>query len=259
MNNRKTAVAGRFYPDEINELNNVVLSMLNVQPKSPRMPKALIVPHAGYIFSGQIAADAFSYLTQYKGQIKRVFLLGPSHRFPLRGCAVTDHDAFESPLGPIVIDKEIRNKLLANNEVQSINQAHQLEHSLEVQLPFLQHVLDEFQLIPILIGGENQHKIADMLEKYAQDSSSLIVVSTDLSHFLSQPECIKVDGKTIDKILSYQATLSPSDACGCSAVNGLLEYSRRQGWGIELISQRNSGEVIDNKKEVVGYASFVLF
>ena len=231
MNNRNTVVAGRFYPDDANELNNSILSMLKLQPtltKSNKVPKALIVPHAGYVFSGQIAADAYSYLRNHQEEIQRVFLLGPSHRYPLRGCAITDHDGFNSPLGTIEIDKENCQKLLDGNYVQQINQAHQLEHSLEVQLPFLQHLLGDFKLIPILIGSDSASAVADMLAESSQEKGSLIVVSTDLSHFLPQAQCRQADGETINKILQYQSNLSPSDACGCSAVNGLLEFSRRQ-------------------------------
>jgi AmmeMemoRadiSam system protein B len=259
MKNRDPVVAGTFYPQSPAQLRANLANLLQALPHSELIPKALIVPHAGYFYSGQVAAAAYGYLKKYHDKYQRVILLGPSHQMPLQDSAISDFDAFCTPLGPVTIDKLTCYKLLNLNYVRHTNLAHRWEHSLEVQLPFLQQVLSNFELIPIVTGCDSPKALSKMLAIAGHAADSLFIVSTDLSHYHSYEHCQRLDKLTIEHILNFRPVLQPHDACGCSALNGLLEFARNQGWQIELISQANSGDVGEDKNEVVGYASFVLY
>lgn len=258
MKERKAVVAGQFYPQSPEQLNEQLHSFCNAPQNENIQPHGLIVPHAGYYYSGAVAGMAYRYLKSIRKQIKRVILLGPSHRVALRGCAVCSYDFFSTPLGKIPVARNDYLKLLKAGLVSDNNAAHLQEHSLEVQLPFLQHCLDDFQIVPIVVGFTPPHTIKEILDTLqANDSSTLVVVSSDLSHYHAYQQAQILDNNSIHKILNYENSLAPEDACGCYAVNGFLSYAQSQNWQRQLISQANSGDISGTKKEVVGYASFI--
>lgn len=263
MKYREPAVAGRFYPACANQLSGELNSFFATLPCPDKIPKALIVPHAGYYYSGAVAAHAFATIKAVADDIQRVILLGPSHRCYLQGCAVPSHDIFVTPLGDINIDKANCKKLIELGLAKEFDQAHQQEHSLEVQLPFLQHCLKDFELLPIVVGSTQPKEVSNVLTALADLPNTLLVISTDLSHFHPYHEAQQLDARTIERILDYDDTLLGEDACGCHAVNGLLRYSKDKGWQNTLVKHANSGDITpDNnnaKQEVVGYASFVMY
>ena len=258
INDRPAAVAGSFYSSSSSELQQNINDMLAV-PLSPNYcPKALIVPHAGYYYSGAIAANAYAYLRNQK-HINRVVLIGPSHRVYLQGCAVPSYQTFSTPLGTISIDRKSCQHLLNLNLVSQTDEAHVLEHSLEVQLPFLQTCLTDFELVPIVIGQATTKDVSCILAEFSQQANTLIVASSDLSHFHHYAKAQTLDNKTIHSILDFDTNIQPEDACGCYAVNGLLDYAKQQHWQITLIDHGNSGDISGDKNSVVGYASFTLY
>lgn len=258
INDRPAAVAGSFYSSSAAELQQNINDMLVVPLLPNYCPKALIVPHAGYYYSGIIAANAYAYLSKQQCNINRVVLIGPSHRVYLQGCAVPSYQTFSTPLGTISIDRKSCQHLLNLNLVSQTNEAHDLEHSLEVQLPFLQTCLTDFELVPIVIGQATSKDVSCILAEFSQQTDTLIVASSDLSHFHNYVDCQKLDNKTIHAILNFDTSIQPEDACGCKAVNGLLDYASQQYWEISLIDHGNSGDISGDKDSVVGYASFIL-
>ena len=260
MKYRTAVVAGHFYPESAKQLRAEVRSFVGSVTEPEIQAHALIVPHAGYCYSGGVAGCAYAYLKSIATDIKRVILLGPSHRVALQGCAISSYDAFSTPLGQIDVANECYRKLLKLGLVSISDPAHLLEHSLEVQLPFLQYCLNDFQIVPIVVGQCQPHTINEILSALqVNDSSNLVVVSSDLSHYHPYQQAKILDNITINKILNYNNTLAWEDACGCFAVNGLLDYANSQKWQIKLAKKANSGDVLGGKKEVVGYASFVLY
>ena len=265
MNVRMPAVAGSFYPNNVEQLQRQLANFLDEAPVDDIVPNALIVPHAGYCYSGAIAGHAFSYLQKSKNTIKRVILLGPSHRVPLRGCAVPSSAVFVTPLGDINIDQSACQQLQMLGLANCSEQAHEWEHALEVQLPFLQTSLNKFDLIPIVVGACQPEVVATLLNTLLseQAQNTLIIVSTDLSHYHPYDEAQVLDNDTIMRILALASDIAPENACGCYALNGLLNFSAQQAWQIKLISKANSGDskevVSANKSQVVGYASFILY
>lgn len=265
MNVRIPAVAGSFYPDNAEQLKRQLASFLIDEPADDIVPKALIVPHAGYCYSGAIAGHAFSYLQKSRNKFKRVILLGPSHQVPLLGCAVPSSAVFATPLGEISIDQLACRQLQMLGLANYSEQAHQWEHALEVQLPFLQTCLKHFDLIPIVVGACQPKDVAALLKTLLSEQApnTLIIVSTDLSHYHAYDEAQALDNNTIKRILALSPDITPDNACGCYALNGLLNFSMQQSWQIKLISQANSGDSKDvasaNKTQVVGYASFILY
>lgn len=259
MKDRAPVVAGSFYPDSVTELEQDLAEMLSSSAASKIKPKALIVPHAGYCYSGQIAASAFSALKNINTLIRRVVLLGPGHRVYLSGCAVPGYHNFVTPLGKIPVDRASCRMLLASGLVSQQDEAHRLEHSLEVELPFLQTCLTDFQLVPIVVGETTANEVSNLLALFSNAADTLFVVSTDLSHYHSVQQAKLIDDRTIAAILSYDLTSRGDDACGCYALNGLLDYAHKKNWQISLVQQGNSGDNMGNKEKVVGYASFILY
>lgn len=258
MKYRNPAVAGTFYPSEPQQIDAAMTEMFADLQYPNQLPKALIVPHAGWYYSGRIAAHAYRYLNQHADEIKRIVLLGPSHRCYLQGCAVPSHDYFVTPLGEIPIDTKNCARLRQLGLAQLYDQAHLQEHALEVQLPFLQHCLNAFELLPITVGDCTPDSVAKVLALFADLPGTLIVISTDMSHFHSYTEATNLDAQTIERIEHCDDTLKPEDACGCFAVNGMLHFSKLRGWQPKLQYKANSGDINHSKKEVVGYASFIL-
>lgn len=263
---RPAAVAGSFYPAHSRTLAENVHALLNQAasdlqsaavsstPSAP--PKAIIVPHAGYIYSGQTAAIAYNRLSKWHDTIKRVILLGPMHRVPVRGLALPDVDAFTTPLGEVNLDKTAIASITKMKQVVVSYPAHAQEHSLEVQLPFLQSVLDDFKLVPLAVGDASPQEVAEVIEALWGGSETIIVVSSDLSHFLPYAVATEVDKSTVKKILSMQENLTHHQACGGTPVNGLMLAAKKHHLHPTLLDLCNSGDTAGDKSRVVGYAAF---
>lgn len=255
---RPAAVAGLFYPDNPIELKRTVADLLaHAGAGTARpAPKALIVPHAGYIYSGAVAASAYSALADLRGRIRRVVLLGPTHRVPVRGLALPEAERFATPLGEIPLDCAGMQALAGLPQVVRSAAAHQMEHSLEVQLPFLQQVLGDFQLLPLAVGDASAAEVAEVLEQVWGGDETLIVISSDLSHFLPDALARQVDGETVKAILALNPHLNHEQACGATPVNGLLLAAKRHGLHPVALDVRNSSDTAGDPERVVGYAAF---
>ena len=256
MNIRPAAVAGKFYPADRAQLAREVHAMVAAAEECVLHPKALIAPHAGYIYSGPVAASAYALLVPIAGQIKRVVLLGPTHRVAVHGLALPDAEAFATPLGRIEIDLAAAQQISHLPQVTVNPQAHALEHSLEVQLPFLQTVLPDFKLLALAVGDASPEDVAEVLECLWGGAETLIVVSSDLSHFLPYDTARKADGITAAAILDLQVPVSHEQACGGTPVNGLLLAARHHGLNAHLLDLRNSGDTAGPRDRVVGYGAF---
>jgi AmmeMemoRadiSam system protein B len=257
---RPAAVAGMFYPGATRALEAEVRSLLAaVRPAAPSAsvhPKALIVPHAGYVYSGPIAASAYCRLHGMRSIIRRVVLLGPVHRVPVRGLALPAAGAFATPLGSVLVDDDAVRRLRSLPQVCVSEAAHSLEHSLEVQIPFLQTLLDDFTLVPLAVGDATPEEVAAVIDAVWGGSETLIVVSSDLSHYHSYRDAGELDTHTTDEILALSDTLDHEQACGATPINGMARCARRHGLAPELIDLRNSGDTAGDKSRVVGYAAF---
>ncbi len=254
-NIRHAAVAGMFYPDDAEELQQFILA--NIKPTDTPAPKAIIAPHAGYIYSGSIAASVYQQLQNARYTIKKVVLLGPSHRVPLLGLAASSADYFQTPLGNIPIDHDNINKLLALKQVKTLDQAHVMEHSLEVHLPFLQTVLNDFVLTPLVVGDAAPLEVSEVLETVWGGDETLIVISSDLSHYHDYNTAQAMDRATSDAIINLQPDkLGYEDACGRNPIKGLLTIAKQRGMHCELIDLRNSGDTAGDKSQVVGYGAY---
>jgi AmmeMemoRadiSam system protein B len=254
---RPPAVAGTFYPLRPAELSALVDGLLAAaQPHSAEQPKALIVPHAGYIYSGATAAQAYAALAPWRQTIRRVVLLGPTHRVAVRGLALPDSTAFATPLGEIALDRAAMEQVAALPQVSFSEAAHAFEHSLEVHLPFLQRVLDDFKLVPFAVGHASPEAVAEVLDTLWGGPETLIVVSSDLSHYLPYAMARQIDHDTCRHILQLDDDIHPEQACGAYPANGLLLLARRRGLRAELLQLCNSGDTAGDKERVVGYAAF---
>jgi len=259
---RPPAVAGMFYPAEPVQLQNQIDHFLNEDSyEDIGVPKALIVPHAGYVYSGSVAAYAFRSIRQYRHVIRKVILLGPAHRVPLLGMAAPDVDAFQTPLGNIKLDTKTIHQLEQQfPQVKISDLPHEDEHALEVQLPFLQTVLAGFRLIPLVVGNASALDVANVLEQLWGGDECLIVISTDLSHFHPYAEAVRLDARTAGLIEVLDGDKLPEDsACGRIPLSGLLQLARQYNMSIKRFDLRNSGDTAGGKQEVVGYGAWGLF
>jgi AmmeMemoRadiSam system protein B len=245
-----------FYPGNAAVLSDDIEAMLGAVQKIPLQPKALIAPHAGYIYSGPVAAYAYALLKPYAARIRRVVLLGPTHRVAVRGLALPGVDSFSTPLGSIAIDQAAVQCIAQLPQVGVSREAHALEHSLEVQLPFLQSVLTHFTLLPLAVGMATPDEVAEVLELLWGGEETLIVISSDLSHYLPYAVAKRVDGATAEAILHLQEPISHEQACGGTPVNGLLLVAQRRHLTPHLLDLRNSGDTAGDKSRVVGYGAF---
>lgn len=257
---RPQAVAGMFYPGEADALRRAVQGFLDeahaAAPAAPgRWPKAVVVPHAGYVYSGSTAARAFAQLAPGRGTVRRVVLLGPVHRVPVRGLALPGASGFETPLGVVPLDTEAMREVAALPQVTLSPRAHAMEHSLEVQLPFLQQVLGDFRLLPLAVGDASPEAVAQVLEKVWGGPETVIVISSDLSHYLPYDRAQATDRATVQKMLHGEADLDHHQACGATPVNGLLLAAPRHGLKPRLLALCNSGDTAGDRSRVVGYAS----
>lgn len=256
---RHTAVAGLFYPDDPDQLKTMVEGFLHSAQADGPPPKAIIVPHAGYPFSGAVAARAYARLAPLRYRIRRVVLLGPSHRVPLRGIAAPTAELFESPLGNVPVDQPALASLGHLPQVGYQDEAHRLEHSLEVHLPFLQSLFEDFTLVPLVVGDARPEQVAEVLETLWGGEETLIVISSDLSHYHSYEEARARDSRTSHHIetLDYQH-IQHDDACGRHPVNGLLYLAKQRGLGLTTLDLCNSGDTAGSRDRVVGYGAYVL-
>jgi AmmeMemoRadiSam system protein B len=256
---RPPAVAGMFYPGDAGSLTRDIRAYLagsaTVAPLSIR-PKALIVPHAGYIYSGPVAASAYALVKPWRDVIRRVVLLGPVHRVPVRGLALPGCRKFSTPLGSVPIDQVAVERLHALRQVTTSVAAHALEHSLEVQLPFLQEVLGEFSLVPLAVGYATPAEVAEVIETLWGGAETLFVISSDLSHYHRYEQARRLDADTCDTIRDLSANVNHDQACGGTPINGLLDVARRRHLTPHLLDLRNSGDTAGDRQRVVGYAAF---
>jgi hypothetical protein len=253
---RPAAVAGTFYPAEPACLRELVNDLLARGAPAHDAPiKALIVPHAGYLYSGAVAARAYARLRAQAGSVRRVVLLGPVHRVPVRGLALPDCTAFRTPLGDVAIDADAARRARELRQVRESAPAHAWEHSLEVQLPFLIAVLGTFALLPLAVGDATPGEVAEVLDAVWGGPETLIVISSDLSHDLPYAAAARVDGETIATMLALSPTLDHEQACGATPVNGLLLAAARRGLVAGLVDRCNSGDSAGDRERVVGYAA----
>lgn len=256
---REAAVAGQFYPANASELHTAISAFFeDVRPQSGPAPKALIVPHAGYGYSGPVAATAYATLLAHREQYTRVVLLGPAHRVAVRGLALSAADVFRTPLGDVPLDKEA---IAALNlpEVMVFDAAHQLEHSLEVHLPFLQSVLESFSVVPLIVGDVAAETVAEVIETLWGGLETLIVVSSDLSHYLTYENARTTDNATCQAIENLKVDrIDHCGACGATPISGLLIAARNRGMTVTTLDLRNSGDTAGGRNRVVGYGSWLL-
>lgn len=252
---RPPAVAGMFYPADAAGLAREVHDFLKHARKFDLIPKALIVPHAGYIYSGAIAATAYATLPPIAETIHRVVLLGPTHRVAVRGLALPDADAFDTPLGRIKLDTDAIERIAHLPQVVTSADTHALEHSLEVQLPFLQSILKDFTLVPLAVGMAGSADVAEVLESLWDGAQTLIVISSDLSHYLPYATSRRVDHDTVQAILNLQEPIPHDRACGGTPISGLVMAAKRHRLTPHLLDLRNSGDTAGSRDQVVGYCA----
>jgi len=254
---RPAAVAGMFYPADPRALSEEVSRLLRAATPGSvaRAPKLLVVPHAGYVYSGAVAAQAYALLAPWREQIRRVVLLGPTHRVALRGLAVPRSAAFETPLGRVELDAFALAQLDALPQVTRDDRAHAEEHSLEVQLPFLQRTLGAFTLVPVAVGDASAAEVAQVLECVWGGDETLIVISTDLSHYLPYAQARARDRATVERILRLDPALDHREACGATPLAGALLAARTHGLAPRLLDLRNSGDTAGDRSRVVGYCA----
>ena len=255
---REPAVAGQFYPEDPGELQALVDGLLreaSCREESP--PKALIAPHAGYVYSGAVAAAAYACLARYRDVYSRVVLLGPCHRVPVAGMAVSGADAFRTPLGEVPVDR-VTIAALDTKGIAEFEPSHQYEHSLEVHLPFLQTVLGEFSIVPVVVGDTTPEAVAGLLEALWDGPETLIVVSSDLSHYLDYDTARARDELTRRRVERLDTQIDHDDACGATPLRGLLLAAKRRGMRVRTLDLRNSGDTGGDRDFVVGYGAWTL-
>ncbi len=257
---RASAVSGTFYPcerakltEEIEKYLAVVAAQKRSYPNSAL--RAVIAPHAGYIYSGSIAAHAYLPVRQAREQFTKVVVVGPAHREPTRGLAVSPAEIFETPFGKVKVDQGLRQRVCDLPGVKIDARPHLLEHSIEVHLPFLQITLGDFLLLPVLIGDSETDEVARFLQVVGQEPETLLVVSSDLSHFLSYEKAQAMDERTVAQILEFEIPQDWDQACGRLGISGLVSVAQKQNWQPHLLALANSGDTSGDRNRVVGYTS----
>ena len=255
---RPPAVAGLFYPDQPRALRAMVdelVAAAEPAQTTPDLPKVLIVPHAGYIYSGPVAATAYALLKAHRQRIRRVIVLGPTHRVAIRGVALPEADAFATPLGMVELDRPLLAQLARLPHVVRSEAAHADEHSLEVQVPFLQTVLDDFTLVPLAVGNIADNDLAAVLDAVWGGDETLILVTSDLSHYHRYVEACAIDRATVERVLALRGGLDHAQACGATPINAALALARRSGLQPRLLNLCNSGDTAGDLARVVGYCA----
>jgi len=259
MSTRPAAVANLFYPGDPEVLHNDIQHYLAAVSTVNTTPKAIIVPHAGYIYSGPVAAHAYAQLRPISSQITRVVLLGPCHRIPVEGLAVPSVDYFETPLGKIPLDHAAIDEILQLPQVQEFDLTHKQEHSLEVQLPFLQETLDHFSLVPVVVGDASTQSVQQVIDTLWGGDETLIVISSDLSHYHDYVTAKAIDSATCRAIENFDvSSIHYENACGRTPVTALLASARARNMHVTTLDLRNSGDTAGDKSRVVGYGAWLL-
>ncbi|MFT4171889.1 MAG: AmmeMemoRadiSam system protein B [Rhodocyclaceae bacterium] len=254
---RPAAVAGLFYPADARALTAQLHELLaHAEVASGYPPKALIVPHAGYVYSGPIAAQAYAQLAPLRQTVTRVVLIGPSHRVPVHGAALPGCTAFDTPLGRVELDSDAMFALAQLPGVVIDDRAHAAEHSLEVQLPFLQTVLERFRIVPVTVGFSEAPLIAAMIDTLWGGPETLFIISSDLSHYNPYRRARELDADTSQRVLKLEPVIDHEQACGATAINALMLTAQRHHLTPHLLDLRNSGDTAGDRSRVVGYASF---
>ena len=253
---RPTAVAGLFYPQDEPACRQQLAQLLgdSQQPELAAI-KGLIVPHAGYDYSGVVAAAAYRALGAAPAGHPLIAVLGPNHRQPLMGMALDSHSHFMTPLGPVPLCLDTIAGLQQLPGVDYNDAVHRDEHCIEVQLPFLQMLFDSFTLVPIVVGQGDALQVAAVIG-FLQSRGALVLISSDLSHFLSYEQAREVDARTSSAITRLATDIEPQQACGCHAINGLNSFAKSQGWEAQLLARNNSGDTAGDKARVVGYGAY---
>lgn len=255
---KNAAAAGRFYTGVRSELQ----LQLDQFAKNNRVDyeyesRAIIVPHAGYYYSGQLASEGFQYLSK---NAKNVFIIAPSHYLPFHGLALSDFDQWSTPLGEISVNQEINKELIKDFGCKYLNEAFAEEHSAEVQVPFIQRELPDAKIIPILIGSADNKRIIEIISRYWEDPENAFVFSSDLSHFYSTEDAKKIDKQTAEMIeTKFMEQFNPNQACGAAGVQALVGFAKNENYSLIRVGLKNSGDVTGDTKRVVGYGSWLLY
>jgi AmmeMemoRadiSam system protein B len=264
MRVRPSAFAGTFYPDKPQELAAVVKSHLSKSAKTASaartmLVKAIVAPHAGYIYSGTTAGAAYAAVSARRDEIERVVLLGPSHRVGFSGIASSGASVFETPLGPVTVDRDAVTALTTAGLAREFEGAHDDEHSLEVQLPFIKTVFPSAHIVPLLAGDEDWQACERVLAALWGKDETLIVISSDLSHYHDYATAQHLDGETAKQIESLAAGgIDHEQACGATAINGILGIAADKKMSCQTLELRNSGDTVGAKNRVVGYGAFAI-
>lgn len=251
-----------FYPADASELRDDVTQYIEIGAASPAQftPKAIIAPHAGYMYSGPIAGTVYASLGSLRNVISRIIILGPSHRIGFRGIAGSSADAFSTPLGNINLDQSAYEGIKHLPHVIQYDLAHRDEHGIEVELPFLQVALDSFSIVPLIVGETTGEEVASVISALWGGPETLIVVSSDLSHYLTYNEAVKLDRQTSDSIEKLASdAIGVNQACGRLPIQGLLMTAREQHLAAQTLDLRNSGDTAGDKRMVVGYGAYVFY
>ena len=248
---------GQFYPASSEDISSLLKELLDKTSSNEILPKALIAPHAGYIYSGEIAANAYKTLLNHKDKIENIILLSPAHRYPLSQVAFHSAQHFQTPLGKIEVNHKLIKSIEHFNFVNNINDAFNFEHALEVHLPFIQYLFKSVKIVPLIVGACSEDNIAEMIETLWNPPQNIIIVSSDLSHFHSYEKAQRIDQQTRQKIehLNFSA-LNPDDAYGYYPLKGLIKIALKKELKVTALDLRNSGDTAGDKNRVVGYGSF---
>ncbi len=257
---RRPEVAGTFYPADADDCAALVAqSLAGARPAPPGEPKVIVVPHAGHVYSGAVAGTAYAPLAARRERLRRVVMLGPAHRAGFEGLATTSVDAWASPLGTVPVDRGALRPLLARAQVRAADAAFAREHSLEVQLPFLQRVLEGFCIVPILVGDAGRAEVAGALEALWGGPETLILISSDLSHFHDYETARRLDTGTARLIeLMQPGKIDAGRACGYRALGGTLARAQALDLRVTALDVRNSGDTLGGRDRVVGYGAFAM-
>jgi AmmeMemoRadiSam system protein B len=256
---REPCVAGLFYPGDASELRATVDALLEQAPVvDAPTAQTLIVPHAGYVYSGGVAAIAYAQVGKSGLNAQRIVIIGPSHRVFLRGVAIAQADAFRTPLGDVPLDAAAKRSLVRRGDVILSDAPHAIEHSLEVQLPFLQRVAPAASIVPLVVGEATPEHVASVLDDVVNDVPTLLLASSDLSHYLPYEAAQARDSQTSARILSFANDLGGEDACGAVALNGVLTFAKRRGAAIKELARVNSGDTAGDRSRVVGYGAYAI-
>jgi AmmeMemoRadiSam system protein B len=251
-------VAGAFYPDDPAACAELVDRYLADAPDSAATAKAVIAPHAGYPYSGPVAGSAFRPVQRLRGAVTRAVVIGPSHRVPFRGVAVPSAASFETPLGRLPVDRAAVDRLLRLDGVVELDRAFAGEHALEVELPFLQRALGEVSIVPLVVGEAPTATVARVVDAVWGGDETLIVVSSDLSHFLDYASAQRSDRAAADAIEALDPdALAPQQACGHMPIKGLLAAAGPHGLRARTLDLRSSGDTAGHRDSVVGYGAFL--